>query len=211
MKSKLFSLKSIALFCMAVMFFMAHGFAQTDCAGTTKVVKKEGSEVKYSENNADNQTTTEEKKEPALTVKLTNVADPKKNLVQSSKVTITDSKATAENEVEIKDAETPYIWPSERAVYIDGNNELFQSIGNKVQYPKELLKDKAQGIVVIQIIVEKDGTISNPKVVTSVHPKLDEEAMKAISILKCFIPAKHNGEVVRSYFNIPVPFLLEVK
>jgi len=210
MKSKLFSFKAFALFCMAVIFFMANGFAQTDCVGTTKVVKKEGSEVRYSERNSD-KATNGDKVEPALTVKMTNVADPKKNLVQSSKVTVTDSKATAENEVEIKDAETPYIWPSERAVYIDGNNELFQSIGKKVQYPNELRKNKVQGIVVVQIIVEKDGRITNPKVVTPVHPKLDNEALKAISTLKCFIPAKHNGEVVRSYFNIPVPFLLDVK
>ena len=208
MSSKLFSFKSVALICIAVMFFMVTGFAQ-NCEGTSKVVKKEGSEVKYTENNSDKSKKKEEKQDPALTVKLTNVADPKKNLVQSSTVTITDSKFTAEREVEIKDANTPYYWPSERPVYIDGNNELFQFIGKKVKYPDELRKDKVQGIVVIQVIVEKDGSISNPQIVAPVHPKLDDEAMQAVGKLKCFIPAKHNGEVVRSFFTIPVPFLLK--
>jgi len=208
MNSKLFSFKSVALICIAVMFSMVNGFAQ-NCEGTSKVIKKEGSEVKYTENNSDKSKKKEEKKEPALTVKLTNVADPKKNPVQSSTVTITDSKFTAKREVEIKDANTPYYWPSERPIYIDGNNELFQSIGKKVKYPDELRKDKVQGIVVVQVIVEKDGSISNPQIVAPVHPKLDDEALQAVGKLKCFIPAKHNGEVVRSFFTIPVPFLLK--
>jgi len=208
MKSKLFSFKSLAMICIAVIFLMANGFAQ-NCEGTTKVVKKEGSEVKYAEKKSE-KSDNDEKKEPALTVKLTNVNDPKKNLVQSSTVTVTESNFTAEKEVEIKDANSPYIWPSERAVYIDGNNELFASVGN-VRYPEELRKDKVQGIVVIRVIVEKDGSITNPQIIAPVHSKLDEEAMKAVGKLKCFIPAKHNGEVVRSYVTIPVPFLLDIK
>ena len=209
MKSKLLSIKSFALICMTVIFFMATGFAQTNCEPSTKAVKKEGTEEKSKTTKSDQ--SNEEKKEPALTVKLTNVADPKKNLVQSSTVTITESKFTTEKEVEIKDANTPYYWPSERPVYIDGNNELFQTILKKVQYPEELRKNEVQGIVVIQIIVEKDGSISNPQVIAPVHSKLDEEALKAVAQLKCFVPAKHNGEVVRSFFTIPVPFLLDTK
>jgi TonB family protein len=208
MKSNLFSLKSFALICIAVVFFMANGFAQ-NCEPTTKVVKKEGTEVKNSDKKSEN-SNKEEKKEPALTVKLTNVADPKKNLVQSSTVTITDTQFTTEKEVEIKDANTPYYWPSEKPVYIDGNNELYIAAG-KVHYPDELKKDKVQGIVVVQVTIEKDGSITNPIVVAPVHSKLDEEALKAVAKLKCFIPAKHNGEVVRSYFTIPVPFLLDIK
>jgi TonB family protein len=208
MKSNLFSLKSIALICTAVIFLMTTGFAQ-NCEPTSKVVKKEGSEVK-SKDNSDKAANNEEKPEPALTVKLTNVDDPKKNLVQSSTVTITESNFTKEQEVEIKDANTPYYWPSEKAVYIDGNNELYIAAG-KVNYPAELRKDKVQGIVVVQIIVEKDGSITNPQVIAPVHAKLDDEALKAVGKLKCFVPAKHNGEVVRSYFTIPVPFLLPEK
>jgi len=210
MKSKLFSFTSIVLICIVAMFFTTNGFAQTDCVGTSKVVKKEGTQVKYATNNSD-KSNAQEKKEPALTIKLTNIADPQKNLVQSSTVTIPESNFTTEKKVEIKDANTPYYWPTEKAVYIDGNNELFQFIGKKVQYPNELRKDKVQGIVVVQIIVEKDGSISNPQVVAKVHPKLDEEALKAISQLKCFIPAKQNGQVVRSFFTIPIPFLLDTK
>jgi TonB family protein len=146
-----------------------------------------------------------------LTISLTNIADPEKNLVQSSKVAITETKFTSEKEVEISNSETPYLWPTQKAVYIEGNQELFNTIGKKAKYPTELIKDKVQGVVVVQIIVEKDGSITNPQVITPVHPKLDEAALKAVSELKCFIPAKQNDETVRSYFNIPIPFLFEVK
>jgi TonB family protein len=200
MNAKLFSIKALALFFLATMFLFANGFAQnksqTPASKEQKQLKKD---------------VDKEQKNPAVTVSYTSEADPKKNLVQSSKVTVTETNFSTEKEVEITNAETPYLSPEKKAVYIDGNQELFIAVGKNTIYPKELMKQKVQGIVVLQIIVEKDGSITHPQVIAPVHPKLDQAALNVIPGLKGFKPAQHKGEVVRSYFTIPVPFLFEVK
>jgi TonB family protein len=212
MNFKSFSFKTLALFLGVTMLLLSNGFAQNKSqlsACEEQELIKQAQQAKAEAGKSD--VKEEGKPEPALTITLTNVADPEKNLVQSSKIAITDTKFTSEDEVEIANAETPYYWPSEKAVYIDGNQELFNTLAKKIKYPNELYKDKVQGIVVVQIIVEKDGSITNPKVVAPVHQKLDAEALRVMTELKCFKPAKQDGEVVRSYLDIPVPFLLDVK
>ncbi|MCL2246589.1 MAG: energy transducer TonB [Lentimicrobiaceae bacterium] len=186
MKSKLLSFKSIALFGIA-MLFLSNGVCQ----------KKT--------------TASEEKKSPDVIVKTTNVtpANPKAdiNTVQISEVTFVEKGKTTKDQVEIKDNNTPYYTVNEIPVYVDGKKELPNYVSRTAKYPKEAIKDKAQGIVMVQIIVEKDGSVSNPKVINSVHPKLDEEAVRVASTLK-FTPGKQNGEVVRCYYQVPVPFVL---
>jgi TonB family protein len=206
---KSFSFKTLALFLVATMFLLSNGFAQLSACEEKQQAEKAkaaANQDKSSQNADDN-----EKPAPALTITLTNTAEPEKNLVQTSKVAITETNFTTEDEVEIDNADKPYYWPQEKAIYIDGNQELFNIISKSIKYPNELFKDKVQGIVVVQIIVEKDGSITNPKVIAPVHNKLDAEALRVITELKCFKPAKQDGEAVRSYLDIPVPFILEVK
>jgi TonB family protein len=209
MNLKSFSLKTLALLFVATMLLLSNAFAQLSACEEQQQAKQ-AKAAANSEKSAVKEGETE-KATPALTITLTNVAEPEKNLVQSSKVAVTETNFTAENEVEIADAETPYYWPAEKAVYIDGNQELINVIAKKTKYPTALMKDKVQGIVVLQVVVEKDGSITNPKVIAPVHQKLDEEALRVVTELKCFKPAKQNDEPVRSYVNIPVPFILEIK
>jgi|GEM_PF-2045125 len=188
MNSKLFSFKSIALFAIA-MLFVAAGVAQ-------------------------NQSTTvkEEEKTPDVTIKLLNTSpsqeNPDGNPAQVAKISV-ESSAAVKKEIEINEPGDPFLTVAEMPVYNDRENPLFVQVMKNVRYPAELLKDKVEGIVIVQIIVEKDGSFTNPKVISSVHPKLDKIALEAIAKLdNTFTPGKNNGEVVRCYFQIPVPFLL---
>ena len=58
-------------------------------------------------------------------------------------------------------------------------------------------------------IVEKNGSISNVKVVRSVHPLLDAEAMRVVNSMPKWTPGKRDGKPVRVKFNIPVQFKLK--
>ena len=189
MKSNTFFFKSIALFGIA-MLFLANGVCQN------KTTAKE-----------------EEKKSPDVIIKTTNIMpeNPTSNInvVQTSEVTFTESNATTKNEVEIKDNSTPFYTVNESPVYIDGKNALPNYISRTAKYPAEAMKAKAQGMVMVQFIIEKDGSISNPQVLNSVHPALDAEALRVISTLKGFTPGKQNGEPVRCYYQIPVPFVIQ--
>ena len=187
MKSKLFTVKVLAFFGLASMFCMANIFAQENPSPTEVKEEKVG-----------------------FKIELTNTADPSKNTVQSSKLSVNEQ--TKETEVEINDVSSVYFMPHQKPMYMDGTQELYYFPTKEARYPAELKNEKPQGIVMVRFIVEKDGSISNPEVIASVHPKLDEEALRVVSKLKNFYPGKNiDGENVRCYVDFPVPFFLDKK
>ena len=73
-----------------------------------------------------------------------------------------------------------------------------------MKYPKEAQDKGEQGRVIVQFIVEKDGSITEPKVARGVSPALDAEALRIVSIMPKWKPAKQRGQVVRVKYTIPV-------
>ena len=89
-----------------------------------------------------------------------------------------------------------------------GMGECMKWIGQNVKYPKEAHDKGVQGRVLITFIVEKDGSITEPKVARGVSPALDAEALRVVSIMPKWKPAKQRGQVVRVKYTIPVMFRL---
>ena len=93
--------------------------------------------------------------------------------------------------------------------YPGGEVALMQYIASAIQYPTMAINANVQGRVVVQFIVEKDGSIGEVKVVRGQHPALDAEAVRAVkNIPEKFIPGTVNGEVVRCFFALPINFKL---
>jgi protein TonB len=89
-----------------------------------------------------------------------------------------------------------------------GVDSLMKWLSANVEYPIIAQKEGAQGRVLIQFIVEKDGSIGEAKVARSCHPELDKEALRVVKNLPKFIPGKHNGQDVRCMFALPINFKL---
>jgi protein TonB len=96
--------------------------------------------------------------------------------------------------------------------YPGGNEAIFKDIIKNLQYPQFCIDAGVEGKVFIQFIVEKNGKISNPKVIR--QPEGDygkamaQEAIRAIRLLKDFTPAMQNGRAVRAYMTLPIVFKL---
>jgi len=61
---------------------------------------------------------------------------------------------------------------------------------------------------VVSFVVNTDGSISDAKVIRGVDPHLDKEALRVISKMPKWKPAKQNGKPVRCVFNLPLRFKL---
>ena len=83
---------------------------------------------------------------------------------------------------------------------------LMQYLKTNVRYPEDAKEAGAQGNVIVSFIVEKDGSISNARVTKPTHSSLDEEALRVISSMPKWTPAKQNGEAVRAELSLPVSF-----
>ena len=90
--------------------------------------------------------------------------------------------------------------------YPGGAEALLEFLNQNVQYPEEAEKAGIQGRVIATFVVEKDGSVSNAKVVKSVDPLLDAEALRVISAMPKWKPGKQNGKVVRVKYTVPLSF-----
>ena len=90
-----------------------------------------------------------------------------------------------------------------------GNGALLEYLATHVKYPVVAQENGVQGRVIVSFVVEKDGSITDVRVVRSVDPSLDREAARVVSSMPRWTPGKQNGSAVRVKYNVPVSFRLQ--
>ena len=89
-----------------------------------------------------------------------------------------------------------------------GNTALMEYLANSIKYPIEAEENGIQGRVVCTFIVERDGSISDVRVMKSVHPLLDKEAVRVVLNMPPWVPGQWGGYNVRVKYTMPVTFHL---
>ena len=87
-----------------------------------------------------------------------------------------------------------------------GMVEFMKWLTKNLSYPALAQKQNKQGRVLVSFIINKDGTVSAPKVVTSVCPELDREALRVLRMMPKWKPGEDHGKPCRTYFCIPIIF-----
>lgn len=93
--------------------------------------------------------------------------------------------------------------------YPGGMKEMLKFLQENVKYPENAMKNNVQGRVIVQFVVEKDGTPTEFKVLRSVDPDLDAEALRVMKAMPKWKPGMQKGQVVRVKFTVPVSFKLQ--
>lgn len=88
-------------------------------------------------------------------------------------------------------------------------NEFSRYIAKNLVYPQLAIDNGIQGMVVVEFVVDTDGSITNLRVLKSVDPLLDREAIRIISSSPRWEPGKHNGKPQRVSFSFPIIFKLK--
>ncbi len=89
-----------------------------------------------------------------------------------------------------------------------GMKRSMDFIQKEMRYPEEAKNAGIQGLVILQFIIEKDGTPAQPRIVRSVHPLLDKEALRIIRQMPKWTPGKQDGRPQRVLYPIPIQFRL---
>ncbi|MFD0766235.1 TonB family protein [Mucilaginibacter lutimaris] len=90
-----------------------------------------------------------------------------------------------------------------------GYQAFGQYLGNNIVYPTYARKNMIQGRVILTFVVEKDGKLSDIKVVKSVDPVLDTEAVRVLEKSPKWLPGIIMGQPVRVQYSVPVNFALQ--
>lgn len=93
-----------------------------------------------------------------------------------------------------------------RPEYPGGDYARLRFLSNNIRYPEEAIRKKIQGVVMVSLIVEKDGGVSNIKIVNGIGGGCDEEAVRVVSSMPRWTPARRNGKPVRIILKMPVVF-----
>lgn len=130
----------------------------------------------------------------------------------------TDTKEEVVTPVSPDAAETPAENPAEEKAfdvveqmpeYSGGMQELMTFLQENIKYPKSAQERKVEGRVIVQFVVEKDGTPTEFNVVRSIDPDLDEEALRVMKAMPKWKPGMQKGQPVRVKYTIPVSFKLK--
>lgn len=94
-------------------------------------------------------------------------------------------------------------------MYPGGDGALMGYLRDNIHYPTVAAENGVQGRVVVGFVVERDGSITDVKILRGVDPSLDREAMRVVKNMPKWTPGKQNGSAVRVKYQVPVSFRLQ--
>ena len=90
--------------------------------------------------------------------------------------------------------------------YPGGMQAMIEFLQTSMKYPEDAAKQKVEGRVMVQFVVETDGSVSGVHVAKQVFPSLDAEAIRVVQAMPKWTPGKNGGQVVRVKYNLPIVF-----
>ena len=89
-----------------------------------------------------------------------------------------------------------------------GSDSLYAYIARNIKYPEAAKKEKIEGRVFVTFVIEKDGRVSNAKILRDIGGGCGEEAIRVVKNMPKWKPGTQRGNPVRFQFNLPVSFML---
>jgi len=121
---------------------------------------------------------------------------------------VQDPRIMAELQMMAPDTTKVYDVVEQMPMFPGGTQALMQFLKDNVQYPPECEEICIQGRVILTFVVERDGSITQAKVVKSLDPRLDAEALRVVKAMPKWIPGRQAGVTVAVKYTIPVTFRL---
>jgi TonB family protein len=90
-----------------------------------------------------------------------------------------------------------------------GMSEMIQFLAKNIRYPEAAKKENIEGMVVVQFIIGKDGSILDPHIVKGIGGGANEEAVRVVGMMPKWKPGQQRGQVVNVQYNLPIRFALE--
>jgi protein TonB len=117
---------------------------------------------------------------------------------------MTGPAVVAEEIVEDEIFQTVEVMPQ----FPGGDAALLKWMHDTMKYPSYAQDNGIRGTVLVGFVVNKDGSVVEPKILKSVDPSLDKEALRMLSLMPKWIPGKQRGKPVRVRYQVPIRFVL---
>lgn len=151
---------------------------------------------------------------PAVASLISATSDAELGLIQSKVsekapiVHASDSANGIDSSVSVNDDEKVYKIAQKMPTFPGGEAELLKTLNYSIIYPPEALSAGKQGLVIVQFVIRSNGKVTSPRILRSVDPLLDAEALRVVSTLPDFIPGTIDDKPVAVYYTLPIKFSL---
>lgn len=116
-------------------------------------------------------------------------------------VSVGEEEEVAEQEIFIVVEDAPQ--------YPGGDEARIRFLNDNIRYPQMARESGIQGTVYITFVVERDGSITDVRILRPIGGGCDEEAIRVIKAMPKWTPGKQRGRPVRVQFNMPIRFTLQ--
>ena len=90
-----------------------------------------------------------------------------------------------------------------------GEAALYKFLGENIKYPQMAKESGIQGRVFVTFVVERNGSVTDVRVLRGIGGGCDEEAVRVVQNMPSWTPGKQRGKAVRVQYNLPVKFTLQ--
>ncbi len=104
--------------------------------------------------------------------------------------------------------EAPFIIVEQMPTYPGGLEALYKFISKKMKYPSQARRMGIDGRVTLSFVIDKDGSITNIKLLRGIGAGCDEEAIRVLKTLPKWSPGKQRGKPVKVQMTLPINFKL---
>lgn len=91
----------------------------------------------------------------------------------------------------------------------NGMPGLMAHLSKSIKYPTDAQKEQIEGRVIVKVVIDEAGNITNSQILQSVHPLLDAEALRVVNLMPPWKPGMQKGKAVRVTYTFPVLFRLQ--
>jgi protein TonB len=110
----------------------------------------------------------------------------------------------------LSNSSLPEFIPPVPPEFYGGMDALYRYLQNNLKYDRKAVREGISGTVYVNFKVDEFGNISDVKVIKGVHPLLDREAIRVVSMMPAWIPGKnYDGTPVAYFFSLPVSFKIK--
>ena len=105
--------------------------------------------------------------------------------------------------------EEVFVVVEEEPEFPGGMEALYRYLASNIKYPREAKNEMIQGTVYVSFVIEKDGSVSNIKVLRNIGGGCGEEAVRVVQAMPKWKPARQRGKRVRAQYTLPIKFNLK--
>lgn len=106
------------------------------------------------------------------------------------------------------DGEPVYLKTSQMPCFPGGEQKMYKFVKKHLRYPKEAKRKKTEGVVIVRVIIGKNGDVKRPEIIEGLDPECDKEALRVIGLMPSWIPGRQASIRVPVFYDIKVSFSL---